>query len=112
MAGETEFRRRSNFTPLIGQEAKRERRDEGEAADYRDDADDETDKQRGMSGQCAGRRRHDLLRQRAGTGLGLPIVRGGEAMGGTITAANHLGSGAVFTLVLPIPPDAVREVAA
>jgi two-component system sensor histidine kinase KdpD len=53
-------------------------------------------------------------RQRAGTGLGLPIARGFvEAMGGTITAANRAdGPGAVFTLVLPIPPDTVHEAAA
>ena len=53
-------------------------------------------------------------RQRAGTGLGLPIARGFvEAMGGTITASNRIdGTGAVFTMVLPIPPNAVREVAA
>jgi two-component system sensor histidine kinase KdpD len=53
-------------------------------------------------------------RQRAGTGLGLPIARGFvEAMGGTIIAANRTdGAGAVFTLVLPIPPDALREAAA
>jgi two-component system sensor histidine kinase KdpD len=54
-----------------------------------------------------------LDRQRAGTGLGLPIARGFiEAMGGTITAANRPEGGAVFTMVLPIPPDAVREAAA
>jgi two-component system sensor histidine kinase KdpD len=43
-------------------------------------------------------------RKRAGTGLGLAIARGFmEAMGGTITAANRSdGSGAVFTLTLPI----------
>jgi two-component system, OmpR family, sensor histidine kinase KdpD len=45
-------------------------------------------------------------RQRAGTGLGLAICRGFvEAMGGSIEAANRNGrSGAVFTIVLPIPP--------
>ncbi|HEX3500351.1 MAG TPA: sensor histidine kinase KdpD [Stellaceae bacterium] len=46
-------------------------------------------------------------RQRAGTGLGLAICRGFvEAMGGTITAANRSDrSGAVFTVMLPIPAD-------
>jgi two-component system sensor histidine kinase KdpD len=44
-------------------------------------------------------------KKRAGTGLGLAIARGFmEAMGGTITAANRSdGSGAVFTLILPVP---------
>jgi two-component system sensor histidine kinase KdpD len=44
-------------------------------------------------------------KQRAGTGLGLSIARGFmEAMGGTITAANRSdGSGAVFTVTVPIP---------
>ena len=43
---------------------------------------------------------------RAGTGLGLSISRGFvEAMGGTIRAGNRTdGSGAVFTLQLPVPP--------
>jgi len=42
--------------------------------------------------------------KRAGTGLGLAIARGFmEAMGGTITAANRGdGSGAVFTLTIPL----------
>jgi two-component system sensor histidine kinase KdpD len=42
---------------------------------------------------------------RAGTGLGLAIARGFvEAMGGTLTAANRSDrSGAVFTLLLPVP---------
>ena len=45
---------------------------------------------------------------RAGTGLGLAISRGFvEAMGGTVVAANRTDrSGAVFTLTLPVPPDA------
>lgn len=45
---------------------------------------------------------------RAGTGLGLAICRGFvEAMGGRITAANREGGpGAVFTIRMPIPPDA------
>ena len=45
---------------------------------------------------------------RAGTGLGLAISRGFvEAMGGTIVAANRTDrSGAVFTITLPIPPEA------
>ncbi|MFO1247690.1 MAG: ATP-binding protein [Alphaproteobacteria bacterium] len=43
-------------------------------------------------------------KKRAGTGLGLAIARGFmEAMGGTVTAANRSGgSGAVFTLTLPV----------
>ncbi|NEU12642.1 sensor histidine kinase KdpD [Methylobacterium sp. BTF04] len=42
---------------------------------------------------------------RAGTGLGLAIARGFvEAMGGTLTAANRRDrTGAVFTIVLPVP---------
>src|SRR5471030_976664 len=46
-------------------------------------------------------------RQRAGTGLGLAICRGFvEAMGGTVEAANRSDrSGAVFTIMLPIPAD-------
>jgi two-component system sensor histidine kinase KdpD len=42
---------------------------------------------------------------RAGTGLGLAIARGFvEAMGGTLTAGNRQDrSGAVFTLLLPVP---------
>ncbi|UZF90556.1 sensor histidine kinase [Bosea sp. NBC_00550] len=45
---------------------------------------------------------------RAGTGLGLAICRGFvEAMGGTITAANRRDrQGAVFTIRMPIPPEA------
>ncbi|WP_375410534.1 DUF4118 domain-containing protein [uncultured Methylobacterium sp.] len=44
---------------------------------------------------------------RAGTGLGLAIARGFvDAMGGSLTAANREDrSGAVFTLVLPVPAD-------
>ncbi|MBV9249034.1 MAG: sensor histidine kinase KdpD [Acetobacteraceae bacterium] len=44
-------------------------------------------------------------RRRAGTGLGLAICRGFvEAMHGTVTAANRTDrSGAVFTIMLPIP---------
>ena len=44
-------------------------------------------------------------RQRAGTGLGLPICRGFvEAMGGTITAANRTDrAGAIFAISLPVP---------
>jgi two-component system sensor histidine kinase KdpD len=44
---------------------------------------------------------------RAGTGLGLAISRGFvEAMGGSITAGNRTDrSGAVFTLVLPVPAE-------
>jgi len=45
---------------------------------------------------------------RAGTGLGLAICRGFvEAMGGTISAANRSdGRGAVFSIRMPIPPEA------
>ncbi|QEL25252.1 sensor histidine kinase KdpD [Bosea sp. F3-2] len=45
---------------------------------------------------------------RAGTGLGLAICRGFvEAMGGTITAANRSDrQGAMFTIRMPIPPEA------
>jgi two-component system sensor histidine kinase KdpD len=47
---------------------------------------------------------HSGDRQRAGTGLGLAICRGFiEAHGGRIVAANRSdGSGAVFTISLPI----------
>jgi two-component system sensor histidine kinase KdpD len=53
---------------------------------------------------------HAADRRRAGTGLGLAICRGFvEAMGGTIAAANRQDRrGAVFTIVLPVPPDAAR----
>ena len=38
-----------------------------------------------------------------GTGLGLSLVNGfTEAQGGTVTAANRLGGGAVFTVRLPL----------
>ena len=49
-------------------------------------------------------------RRRAGTGLGLAICRGFvEAMHGTITAANRPdGTGAVFTITLPVPVNAER----
>ena len=45
----------------------------------------------------------------AGTGLGLPIARGFiEAMGGSIRAGNqHEGTGAVFTVTLPVPADEI-----
>jgi two-component system sensor histidine kinase KdpD len=51
---------------------------------------------------------------RAGTGLGLAISRGFvEVMGGTITAANRTDrSGAVFTIVLPVPGNSKRMDAA
>jgi two-component system, OmpR family, sensor histidine kinase KdpD len=51
---------------------------------------------------------------RAGTGLGLAISRGFvEAMKGTIAAANRTDrSGAVFTIVLPVPGKAKRMDAA
>ena len=43
--------------------------------------------------------------KRAGTGLGLAIARGFvEAMSGTLTASNRAdGTGAVFTITLPVP---------
>ena len=49
-------------------------------------------------------------RRRAGTGLGLAICRGFiEAMHGTITAANRTDrTGAVFTIMLPVPVNAGR----
>ena len=49
-------------------------------------------------------------RRRAGTGLGLAICRGFvEAMDGTITAANRTDrTGAVFTIMLPVPVNAGR----
>jgi two-component system sensor histidine kinase KdpD len=49
-------------------------------------------------------------RVRAGTGLGLAISRGFvESMSGTIAAANRADrSGAVFTILLPIPPQGAR----
>jgi two-component system sensor histidine kinase KdpD len=44
--------------------------------------------------------------RRAGTGLGLAISRGFvEAMGGTVTAANRTGGGAIFTIMLPVPQE-------
>lgn len=48
-------------------------------------------------------------RVKAGTGLGLAIARGFvEAMGGEITAANRVDrSGAVFAIVLPVPPQTI-----
>jgi two-component system sensor histidine kinase KdpD len=52
--------------------------------------------------------------RRAGTGLGLSICRGFiEAMAGTITAANRTDcSGAVFTILLPVPANADRPLEA
>jgi two-component system sensor histidine kinase KdpD len=49
-------------------------------------------------------------RKRAGTGLGLAICRGFvEAMGGSIIAGNRQDRrGAVFTIALPVPADAIR----
>jgi two-component system sensor histidine kinase KdpD len=42
--------------------------------------------------------------KRAGTGLGLAISRGFvESMGGTLSAANASGHGAIFTITLPVP---------
>jgi two-component system sensor histidine kinase KdpD len=51
---------------------------------------------------------------RAGTGLGLAIARGFvEAMHGTVIAANRADrTGAVFTIVLPIPSERQRQDAA
>ncbi|MBS0470373.1 MAG: sensor histidine kinase KdpD [Proteobacteria bacterium] len=53
-------------------------------------------------------------RKRAGTGLGLAVAKGFvQVMGGTISASNRADrSGAVFTVVLPIPQDQPRERAA
>ncbi|HXW25997.1 MAG TPA: sensor histidine kinase KdpD [Xanthobacteraceae bacterium] len=50
----------------------------------------------------------------AGTGLGLAICRGFvEALNGSITAHNRRdGTGAQFTISLPVPPGAKREAAA
>ncbi|GAA4127042.1 DUF4118 domain-containing protein [Aminobacter aganoensis] len=47
---------------------------------------------------------------RAGTGLGLSICRGFvEAMGGTIVASNRTDRpGAVFTITMPVPPEASK----
>ncbi|KPH79628.1 sensor histidine kinase [Bosea vaviloviae] len=47
---------------------------------------------------------------RAGTGLGLSICRGFvEAMGGTIAAGNRADrSGSVFTITMPVPPEALN----
>jgi two-component system sensor histidine kinase KdpD len=47
--------------------------------------------------------------RRVGTGLGLAICRGFvEALGGVITAANRADRrGAVFTITLPVPTDAI-----
>ena len=47
---------------------------------------------------------------RAGTGLGLSICRGFvEVMGGTIVASNRTDRpGAVFTITMPVPPEASR----
>ena len=47
---------------------------------------------------------------RAGTGLGLSICRGFvEAMGGTIVASNRTDRpGAVFTVTMPVPPEASK----
>ena len=43
-------------------------------------------------------------KKRAGTGLGLAISRGFvESVGGSLTAANRSGRGAVFTITLPVP---------
>ncbi|KAF0186717.1 MAG: two-component system OmpR family sensor histidine kinase KdpD [Caulobacteraceae bacterium] len=55
-------------------------------------------------------RAHKEDHVRAGTGLGLAISRGFvEAMRGTITAANRSDrSGAVFTVMLPVPPQGAR----
>ncbi|MDP4002987.1 sensor histidine kinase KdpD [Methylobacterium sp. NEAU K] len=53
-------------------------------------------------------------RVRAGTGLGLAIARGFvEAMGGTISAGNRPDrTGAVFTVILPVPDRPALESAA
>jgi two-component system, OmpR family, sensor histidine kinase KdpD len=48
-------------------------------------------------------------RRRAGTGLGLAICKGfTDAMGGTISVANRTDhTGAIFTVTLPLPSDAL-----
>ena len=55
---------------------------------------------------------HAADRKRAGTGLGLAICRGFvEAMGGAIAASNRKDrSGAIFTITLPVPQDALAAV--
>jgi two-component system sensor histidine kinase KdpD len=57
---------------------------------------------------------HKIDTVRAGTGLGLAISRGFiEAMKGTITAANRTDrSGAIFTIILPVPSSLERKNAA
>ena len=47
--------------------------------------------------------RADTARSKPGSGLGLAIVEQiVTAHGGTITAANHPGGGAVFTISMPV----------
>jgi two-component system sensor histidine kinase KdpD len=47
-----------------------------------------------------------------GTGLGLSLVKGFmEAQGGTVSAANRAGGGAVFTIRLPLDPEAAGDMA-
>ncbi|HTT96694.1 MAG TPA: sensor histidine kinase KdpD [Rhizomicrobium sp.] len=51
-------------------------------------------------------------KKRAGTGLGLAISRGFvESVGGTLTAANRSGPGAVFTITLPVPAETAERAA-
>ena len=55
---------------------------------------------------------HARSRSTGGSGLGLAIARDlVEAHGGTISAANHAGGGAVITVWLPLQPDTTDRAA-